>query len=70
MGNTCGKNGGNAAKPLSGKEAYDQGFGSPGIVCNSRAAHDMSEAWSTGYGRDIVSHNQSVGARYANSLNI
>ena len=69
MGNTCGKNGGNAAKPLSGKEAYDQGFGSPGIVCNSRAAHVMSEAWSTGRGKSAVSRNQSRGARWTNSHN-
>ncbi len=45
-----------------------KGYGSPGIVRNSRAAHDMSKAWSSGSGMSTVSYNQSVGAKYANSI--
>ena len=60
MGNTCGK--------LSGKEAFERGYGSPGIVRNSGAAHDMSKAMSSGRGMSTVSYNQSVGAKYANSI--
>ena len=59
MGNTCGK--------LSGKEAFERGYGSPGIVRNSRAAHDMSKAWSSGRGMRSVSRNQSRGAKWVNS---
>lgn len=51
----------------SGKTAARRGYGSPGIVRNSRAAHDMSKAWSSGRGMSAVSHNQSKGARWVNS---
>lgn len=44
-----------------------KGYGSPGIVRNSRAAHDMSKAWSSGRGMRSVSRNQSRGAKWVNS---
>ena len=53
----------------SGKTAARRGYSSPGIVRNSRAAHDMSKAWSTGRGKSAVSRNQSRGARWTNSHN-
>lgn len=52
----------------SGKTAARRGYGSPGIVRNSRAAHDMSKAMSSGRGMSTVSYNQSEGAKYANSI--
>jgi len=51
----------------SGKTAARRGYGSPGIVRNSRAAHDMSKAWSSGRGMRSVSRNQSRGAKWVNS---
>ena len=51
----------------SGKTAASRGYGSPGIVRNSRAAHDMSKAWSSGRGMRSVSRNQSRGAKWVNS---
>ena len=48
----------------SGKTAARRGYGSPGIVRNSRAAHDMSKAWSSGRGMRSVSRNQSRGAKW------
>ena len=44
-----------------------KGYGSPGIVRNSRAAHDMSKAMSSGRGMRSVSRNQSRGAKWVNS---
>jgi len=51
----------------SGKTAARRGYGSPGIVRNSRAAHDMSKAWSSGRGMRSVSRKQSRGAKWVNS---